>query len=73
MVDLPIVFQSTLVLIKIGLVIGMLVYVGFAVVVLKQVLLMMQTLNVDLGKPLKAVAIVHLAVSIFIFIITVFV
>ncbi len=58
------IFQSTLFLIKLGLVIGMFVYVGFAVIVLRQVHLMSQTLNVELDRPLNFIAVMHLLASV---------
>lgn len=70
MMDLPIVFQSTLFLLKGGLIIGMLVYIAFAFIVLKQVKLMSETLDVEFGKPLRFVAVIHLAVAIGIFLFT---
>jgi hypothetical protein len=52
---------------KILYLLGFLLYIAFAVIVVRQVNLMIQTLNGVLRLPLKIVALIHLGVAVFIF------
>jgi hypothetical protein len=52
------------ILIKIAAVIGLVVYNIFAFIVIKQVNLMTQTLEVDMEKTIKGVAVAHFIFSI---------
>jgi len=54
------------ILIKIAAVIGMSIYNIFAFIIIKQVNLMTQTLEVDLEKTIKGVAVAHFIFSIFV-------
>lgn len=54
-------------LLKIGILFALLIYVIFSVVVVKQVRLMTETLDVDFGKVIGAVATLHLIFAIFVF------
>ena len=54
--------------VKIGAIIGMALYVVFAVIVSKQVGIMTQTLEINFEKPLKLFSTLHLIASVFVFI-----
>jgi hypothetical protein len=60
-------------LIKAGSIIGLIIYVIFAFVVMKQVNLMMETLEIDFEKPIKTVATLHFILAIFVLIFALFV
>jgi hypothetical protein len=57
------------VLVKPLFLIGFLLYIAFAVIIVRQVKMMRQTLNGILDLPLKLIALVHLGIAIFIFLI----
>jgi hypothetical protein len=57
---------SAWMIIKIAVVFGLVIYIIFAFVVLKQVNLMTDTLEVDFEKPIKAVAIFHFIFAVFV-------
>ena len=56
------------VLIKPLFLVAFLLYIAFAVVVVRQVKMMRQTLNGILDLPLKLISLVHLGVAVFVFI-----
>lgn len=58
---------------KIAVLICILLYIVFAVVIIRQVRLMTETLEVGFEKPIKLVALVHLISSLALFILAVFI
>lgn len=65
--------MSVWLIVKIAAVIGLVIYVIFAFIVMKQVNLMTETLELDFERPIKAVAAFHLiyAIGVLIFALTV--
>jgi hypothetical protein len=64
------VFKDPWVLAKPLFLVGFLVYLFFAVIIVRQVKLMTQTLNGLLSLPLLLISIIHLGVAIGVFILT---
>ncbi|MHA2055297.1 MAG: DUF5657 family protein [Candidatus Hodarchaeales archaeon] len=62
--------DTTWLIIKLAFLIGILLYVIFAYIVTKQVKLMNETIEVGLENTIKIISYVHLAVSIFILILS---
>ena len=58
---------------KVGSIIGLMIYVIFAFVVMKQVNLMTETLEIDFERPIKTVATLHFIFAIFVLIFALFV
>lgn len=57
---------------KLLVVFSLLLYIGFAVVVIRQVNLMSQALNGTVGLPIKTVAWVHFLLAIAVFLLAIF-
>lgn len=64
MQEIPILGSSFWIILKIGIILGLLVYIVFAVVVLRQVSLMTETLELGHEKGIKALSKAHLIFSI---------
>ena len=60
-------------LVKVGSIIGLVIYVIFAFVVMKQVNLMTETLEIDFERPIKTVAALHFLFAVFVLIFAFFV
>jgi hypothetical protein len=60
-------------IVKIAVIIGLVIYAIFAFVVLKQVNLMIETLEIDFEKPIKSVAMAHFIYALFVLIFALFV
>jgi hypothetical protein len=59
--------------VKIAVIIGLVIYLIFAFIVMKQVNLMTETLEIDFEKPIKVVAIAHFIYALFVLIFALFV
>lgn len=64
MQEIPILGISFWILLKIGVILGLLVYIAFAVVVMRQVSLMTDTLELGHEKGIRALSKAHLIFSI---------
>ena len=58
---------TPLVLVQIIFLVGLLIYLAFAIIVVRQVMLMTRTLNTSFETPVKIVAWVHLGVVLVVF------
>ena len=65
--------ESLWFLIKAGSIIGLIIYIIFAFVVMKQVNLMTATLEIDFERPIKAVATLHFIFAVLVLIFAFFV
>jgi hypothetical protein len=65
--------NSLWLLVKAGSIIGLIIYVIFAFVVMKQVNLMTETLEIDFERPIKTVATLHFILAMFVLIFALFV
>jgi hypothetical protein len=64
---------SILFVIKLCILVFLVLYIIFAIVVVRQVKLMTRTLEVGLEVPIRFVAYVHLGFSVFVFILSIFI
>lgn len=67
MPTIPIIGTSVWLIIKLAVLFALLIYIAFAVVVIKQVNLMAETLEVDFDKVIRTVASLHLVFAISVF------